>query len=91
MVDIYQYDTVAKNTDVMITLPAHLVYQLNAVAGGYTQMNGHWLDRNAIMREVRDRLYYDCDYETYYPTMLAGHWEGNEHTIVPREELTYDA
>lgn len=58
------YDVRQRNHDVTVTVPAKLLDNLIALALGYSQSGGHWLNNHAIAREAQEML-YATDYEVW--------------------------
>jgi len=58
-----------KDHTLMVTIPAKLLDNLNALAGGYTMSRGEFLNANAIRREA-DYTLYDAGYEYWQDERL---------------------
>jgi hypothetical protein len=58
-----------RDDTMMITIPAKLLNELTALAGGYTMSRGKWLNKNSITNEANN-IIYDAGYEYWQDERL---------------------
>lgn len=74
---------VAQNCELMVAVPATLLYRLVMTAKGYTRFrNGGYVSPDRVQREALEIL-DSVGFETHHESMLTWDYKSNMWTVVP--------